>query len=156
VSSSQEALKAHILSFSVSDVFVQACKEWKLAFIYKTEELDHCPCGQPIKEHCEIANRYNGARTFVGNVCINRFLRLETATLFSGLRRIQEDRTANTNVDLIHYANERGFLYPGEFAFLLSTARKRLLSDKQLAWKEKINRRIIEQIVVRRLPRAGG
>ena len=33
---------------------------------------------------------------------------------------------------------------------MMQTKRKRKLSDKQLAWKEKINNRIINQTIVRR------
>jgi len=103
-------------------------------------------------EHCEIANRVTGNQTFVGNVCINRFLNLDTATLFGGLKRIRKDASANANERLIAYAESKGFLFENEAAFLRSTARKRGLSEKQLAWKEKISRRILEQIVVRKLP----
>lgn len=148
----QEDLKKHILALSQAQDFTQACKEWRLIGIYLTEEWDYCPCGQEIKEHCEIANRTTGAETFVGNVCINRFIPLNTATLFAGLKRIQANRTANVNEDLIAHAEARGLLFPNEGAFLRQTARKRILSTKQLAWKEKINRRILEGIVVRHLP----
>ncbi|HSC86358.1 MAG TPA: hypothetical protein VLC09_03780 [Polyangiaceae bacterium] len=152
MSSHQEALKAHILSLSKSQVFEAACREWALAGIYITEEFDSCPCGQDIKEHCEITNRITGAQTFVGNVCINRFMAMETETLFAGLKRIQKDLSANANEALIAYANRKGYLFERELAFLLQTARKRNLSVKQVEWKEKINRRILEGIVVRKLP----
>jgi hypothetical protein len=150
--SSQEALKAHILSLSQAEAFETACREWRLAGIYVTEEWDNCPCGQDIKEHCEILNKVTGSHTFVGNVCINRFINLGTATLFAGLRRLRDDPSANANEALIAYAQARGFLYANEFDFLARTARKRNLSEKQLAWKEKISRRIVEGIVVRKLP----
>jgi len=148
----QEDLKKHILAMSHAQDFTQACLEWHLVNIYLTEEWDNCPCGQDIKEHCEIANRVTGAQTFVGNVCINRFIPLNTATLFAGLKRIRANRVANVNEDLIAHAEARGFLFPKESVFLRQTARKRSLSEKQLAWKEKINRRILEGIVVRHLP----
>ena len=151
--SDQEALKAHILSLSRSTIFEVACQEWVLDGVYVTEEWDNCPCGQDIKEHCEIANRVTGAHTFVGNVCINRFINLGTAPLFSGLKRIRDDISANANEALIRYAQSKGFLFEKELDFLLQTARKRKLSEKQLAWKEKINRRILNGIVVQKLRR---
>ena len=150
--SSQESLKAHILSLSRSEVFETAVQEWRLAGVYLTEEWDNCPCGQEIKEHCEISNRLTGQCTFVGNVCINRFVDLGTAPIFAGLKRIRDDLGANANEALIAYALSKGFLYDKEPAFLRQTTRKRILSAKQLAWKEKINRRILEGIVVRKLP----
>jgi len=51
---------------------------------------------------------------------------------------------------VISYAEERGYLFDKEPAFLRSTVKKRDLSESQLAWKEKINRRILNQTVVRR------
>ena len=79
------------------------------------------------------------------------FIGIDTGTLFDGLKRIAEDPTANANLALINYANERGFLFnEKEYNFLLGTGRDRKLSPKQLAWKEKINRRILNQTVVAR------
>ena len=43
-----------------------------------SEEFDNCPCGQEIKEHCYIRNLLNGNKTYVGNVCINRFIGINT------------------------------------------------------------------------------
>jgi len=37
-----------------------------------------------------------------------------------------------------------------EYRFLLQTARKRVLSQAQLNWKRKINRRIFSQTIVQR------
>lgn len=117
-----------------------------------------------IKEHCEIRNRETGRHTFVGNVCINRFIDLGNAPIFAGLRKIRSDIGANANMALIAYAESKGFLFQKEVGFLVDTSRKRNLSVKQRAWKEKINRRIVEGILVRTLPqerrqepwRAGG
>jgi hypothetical protein len=65
------------------------------------------------------------------------------------LKRIAKDPTANANSDLIEHAMRMGYLYgEKEYTFLKKTVRKRILSEKQLAWKVKINRRIIAQTVV--------
>ncbi|MBK8276697.1 MAG: hypothetical protein IPK92_12945 [Nitrospira sp.] len=145
-----ERLKAHILPLSRANVFDVARTEWRLVAVEISEEFDNCPCGQEIKEHCYIQNSVTGHNTYVGNVCINRFIGIDTGNLFNGLRRIAEDDTTNANADVIDYANERGFLYDKEYAFLMSTRLKRTLSDKQKAWKQKINRRILNKIVVQR------
>ncbi|NMW31788.1 hypothetical protein HKD42_06925 [Altererythrobacter sp. RZ02] len=144
-------LEAHILQLSKADVFDLAKREWQLVAVEISEDWDNCPCGQDIKEHCYIENRETGFKTYVGNVCINRFIGIDTGTLFDGLKRIAKDPAANANLALIEYANERGFLYnEKEYNFLLRTVRDRKLSPKQLAWKEKINRRILNQTVVAR------
>ena len=146
-----ERLKAHILSLSVGQTFDIARTEWSLKAIELSDEWDQCPCGQDIKEHCYIHNRYSGANTYVGNVCINRFIQIETGNLFEGLRRIREDVRANANADLIEHAWRMGYLFDvKEYSFLKQTVRKRHLSEKQLAWKEKINRRILAATVVQK------
>ncbi|EKY5002864.1 hypothetical protein QFX71_001773 [Citrobacter amalonaticus] len=145
-----EKLKQHILSLSESNYFETARTEWNLHSIEVSEEFDSCPCGQPIKEHCYIENRENGKKTYVGNVCINRFMNIDTGTLFDGLKRIKSNRKANANKALIDYANGKGYLYDNEYGFLISTMNKRKLTDKQIAWKERINERILNEIVVKR------
>ncbi|MBN8817436.1 MAG: hypothetical protein J0I80_01800 [Sphingomonas sp.] len=146
-----ERLKAHILPLSMANDFESARQEWHLEAIEISEEWDHCPCGQEIKEHCYIRNGVNGNSTYVGNVCINRFIKIDTGSLFEGLKRIAADETANANHDLIEYAYRMGYLFgENEYRFLRQTAYKRNLSSAQLDWKRKINRRIISQTVVNR------
>ena len=146
-----ENLKAHILPLSHSQSFAIASTEWDLVSIEITDDFDHCPCGQDIKEHCYIRNRVTRAETYVGNVCINRFLHISTGSLFDGIKRLKADPTANANDAVIEYAHQRGYLYDDkEYNFLKCTRLKRKLTDKQAAWKEKINRRILEGIVVQK------
>jgi len=146
-----EKLSRHVLSLSMSQDFEVARTEWSLVMVEISEEVDQCPCGQGIKEHCYIRNRVNGNETYVGNVCINRFIKIDTGNLFDGLKRIAKDVTANANSDLIEHAFRMGYLYDErEYTFLKQTMRKRKLSAAQVAWKEKINRRIVGQTVVRK------
>lgn len=145
-----ERLKGHILPLSRATSFELARREWVVEYVEISDEFDSCPCGQEIKEHCYIRNTVTGHRTYVGNVCVNRFVGIDTGSLFDGLKRIRDNPSANANLAVIAYAEERGYLHDKEYAFLLSTARKRILSDKQRAWKEKINRRILGQIIVKR------
>ena len=148
-----ERLKAHILPLSRSNRFDVARTEWDLVGVEISEESDNCPCGQEIKEHCYITNRITGESTYVGNVCINRFIGIDTGTLFDGLKRIAKDPYANANLDVIEHGRKLGFIYDAEYAFLVQTRLKRNLSPKQLEWKRKINRRITQQISVQRRTR---
>ncbi|MBU9461647.1 hypothetical protein KTE57_18915 [Burkholderia multivorans] len=144
-----ENLRARIVPLSVSQRFDIARTEWPLVAVEISEEFDHCPCGQEIKEHCYIRNRLNGNETYVGNVCINRFIQIDTGNLFDGLKRIAKALTANANNDFIEHAYRMGYLYSEkEYTFLKQTMRKRNLSDAQIAWKTKINMRIVAQTVV--------
>jgi hypothetical protein len=143
-------LQSHILPLSRASTFEAARIEWVLEFVEVSEEFDSCPCGQEIKEHCYIRNTVTGYQTYVGNVCVNRFIGIDTGNLFDGLRRIKDDPRANANLAVIDYAESKGFLFDKEPDFLRSTVRKRNLSAAQKAWKEKINRRILNKTVVQR------
>lgn len=145
-----ERLKAHILPLSNAQSFEHARREWSLIGVEVSEEFDNCPCGQEIKEHCYIRNGINGNATYVGNVCINRFIGIDTGNLFDGIKRIVRDSSANANEDLIEHAYRFGYIYENEYKSLMETRRKRLLSEKQLAWKQRINRRITNRIVVQK------
>lgn len=145
-----ERLRAHILPLSHARRFDEARLEWELVGVEISEEFDRCPCGQPIKEHCYITNSVTARSTFVGNVCINRFIGIDTGNLFQGLKRIAADPYANANWDVIEHGLKLGFIYESERTFLIETRLKRALSQKQREWKRKINRRITEQIVVQR------
>jgi hypothetical protein len=144
-------LKTPILARSKAETFDVACREWDLVGIEVSEELDNCPCGQQIKEHCFIQNRVTGHKTFVGNVCVNRFMGISTSTLFDGLRRVKDDPLARPNEALINHALSRGYIYgEKEHTFLTGIRRKRILSTKQRDWSLKINRRIVNSIVVKK------
>lgn len=145
-----ERLKAHIVPLSAAQNFDTARFEWDLIFVEISDEPDHCPCGQQILEHCYIRNRITLRETYVGNVCINRFLGIDTGNLFDGLKRIRDEVTANANDAVIEYAQKNGFLFEREYHFLHSAKLKRRLSAPQLAWKAKINRRILSRTIVRR------
>lgn len=148
-----ERLKAHIIPLSNAKEFNAARREWDLIGIEVSEEFDQCPCGRDIKEHCYIRNRVNGNTTYVGNVCINRFIGIETGNLFAGLKRLATDNSANANADLIEHAYMFNYIYEEEYKFLKETRFKKKLSPKQLAWKQKINRRITNRTVVQRRSR---
>lgn len=149
-----DRLREHILPLSNSTDWSNAKNEWRLVGIEVQEEWDNCPCGKEIKELCHLRNQLNGNVTHVGNVCVNRFIGIETGNLFAGLRRIIDDETANANEDLIIHSYQFGYIFESEYNFLMQTRRKRILSIKQLDWKRRINRRIINQTVVRKKPLA--
>lgn len=153
-----EHLMEHILKWSVASDFDTAKSEWELYRIKFVQDYGKCPCTKEIKEHCYIVNKLNGNKTHVGNVCIKQFMKIEVANrLFAGLKRIQSNPSAKPNMDLIEYAMKNGFLYgDNEYEFLQSIKKGRKLSDEQAAWIRKINRRIVLEIEVQRLPDNNG
>ncbi len=145
-----ENLKKHILPLSNSNEFHDAKNEWKLVDVEIQEDWDNCPCGKDIKELCYIKNQLNGNKTYVGNVCVNQFIGIQTGNLFAGLKRIAKDSSANANEDLIIHSYNLGYIYENERKFLMDTKNKRNLSEKQKTWKEKINKRIVNNTVVKK------
>lgn len=147
-------LKNHILPLSEEKINFEVAKsEWMLDHVMITEEFGKCPCSHPIKEHCYMKNKINGKCTYVGNICVRRFMDIDTGNLFSGLARIQKKDTSKPNLAVIEYAQQRRNLFAGgnEYTFLKDIRQKRKLTIKQESWLKKINRRIILGIVVRRL-----
>lgn len=143
-----EQLKEHILNLSDSQNFQVACREWEMVGCYVSETLDECACGMGIKEQCFIKNQITGNETYVGNVCINRFMGIEnTKNLFSGLKRITDNLEANTNESVINLATARGVINEKESAFLIDTSRKRYPTNRQINWKIDLNRKIIRNLI---------
>lgn len=150
---SVERLRAHILSLSEADSFNEAKLEWVLDGVCVTQEFGQCPCGVRIKEHCCLLNGRNGNTTWVGNVCVRKFMDINADMLFRALNRVRNNNSAKPNIALIEYAWRRGYLYgPHEYEFLTNICRRHIPSERQMHWLQKINRRIVESIVVRRIP----
>lgn len=150
-----EKLKRHILPLSVNNTdFDAAKKEWALAHVMFTNNPGTCPCSKyPIHEFCYLKNNENGNETYVGNVCVYRFIEIDTRSIFTGLKRIKESALTHPNSAVIEYANDKGYLYgDNEVEFLEQIKGKRKLSEAQEHWLSKINRRIVEAIVVNDLP----
>ena len=141
------ALQEHILARSMSKYWNEAVSEWIQSISIYSQIPVQCPCGVIIKEQCYIYNTTTGAETFVGSKCIENFVPNFDHSLFDGLVRIQEDKRANTNAALCHYAYEQDVLSTKEFSFLLETCLSRKLSEKQLQWKERLNTKIISNMV---------
>lgn len=133
---SYQLLMKHIVPFSKSNDPKVARKEWVLVDVRLYDSFYSCPCGHRIKELCFIENKFTGRKTYVGNVCIKKFLGIDTGRLFDGLKRIANNNRANANEDLIIYAYKFGYIYDNEYNFLVQTKNKRKLTEKQFAWKK--------------------
>lgn len=144
----QLKLKNHIFELSnEQNNFSAACNEWDVLYFDLSEYWDNCPCGQDIKELCYIKNSLNGNTTFVGNVCVNKFMAINTTNVVAGLKRIIKNQDANINKALFEFAKQRDwFKSPKEEGFILQTMNKRNLSPAQLSWKQKINWRILNEL----------
>jgi hypothetical protein len=139
-----ELLSAHILTLSVSPIWASAREEWTLASIYISETHEQCPCSQyPIYEICTIRNMRNGNETDVGNVCVKQFVGIDSSSVFDCIKRIRQDIRRPLGSSAIAFFYEEGMITDWEANFLTDTLRKRNLSAKQAAVREKLNRKIL-------------
>lgn len=142
--SNQFKLFKEIIALSVAKIWEEAKLEWDLKHVYREDEPQTCLCGHtPIIEICVLQNRHNGNFADVGNVCVTKFLGLESDLIFSGLKRIAKDDDKALNEAATNYAFEQGWINEWEKNFCLDTMRKRKLSAKQAIKRAEINRLIL-------------
>jgi hypothetical protein len=142
--SNQFRLFEEIITRSVAKTWDEAKLEWDLKDVYREDEPQTCLCGHmPIIEICVLRNRRNGNQAEVGNVCVNKFLGLESDLIFDGLRRIAKDERKALNKAATEYAHKQGWITDWEKEFSSTTNRKRKLSEKQALKRSEINKRVL-------------
>lgn len=134
-----------IICLSESKEWDFAKLEWKFESAYYSEYLQRCLCGHyPIKNICVIKNRENSLITEVGNCCINKFLGIDDGNkIFSSVKRVQEDISASISAEVIEYLLRKNAISDFDYNFYKSIWRKRILSDKQLEIKKRINNQFL-------------
>lgn len=141
-----------IIELSESKIWLMAKEEWSLNYIEKIdlsdgEEPETCLCGHfPIIELCHIRNKINNREAVVGNVCVTKFMGINSDSLFTSIRRISSDNSKSISDELAIYAKDHGMLTDWEYKFCLDTKGKRKLSQKQMLKRVQINERLINSI----------
>lgn len=142
-----QQLAEEIIALSDADHWSAAKREWSFSHAYMCEDgyYQTCLCGHyPIKEICVISNDYNGNDTEVGNCCVNKFLEIESANkIFTSVKRLKEDMSKSMSEEVLDYLMEKRAITGSELEFYSDIIRKRKLSEKQEAYKQKINRKLI-------------
>lgn len=145
-----------IIARSAADNWEEAKREWDLVEIYREDEPLTCLCGHtPIIEICILRNQLNAGTAIVGNVCVNRFLGIESERIFEGLRRIHREPDKGLNAAATLYAFEKRWISKWEKDFSIDTNKKRKLSERQEAKRREINRRVLIQTTNRFKNRGG-
>lgn len=145
--SSQDNLKEELLKLSEATRWNAAKLEWAIDEIYWEDTPDTCLCGKfPIKELCFLRNVRNGHRALVGNVCVKRFLGLQSGSLFDGIKRISEDPEKALNAAAVDHAFSKGWINDWEFGFCTDTVRKRKLSFSQMQKRIQINNKVLAKV----------
>jgi len=104
-------LRDEILERSHLKEWEKAKLEWSLVAIYQSEENMECLCGHyPIREICEIANEKTGHTVEVGNVCVKKFLEIDSNKIFAAVKRVKKDINKGLNKDAIMHFHKVGIL----------------------------------------------
>lgn len=141
---SEYKLTAEIIRLSMAANWAAAKSEWSLVEVYESDEPDTCLCGHfPIIEICMIANKRNGNKATVGNVCVNKFLGLPSDNIFRSVKRIAKDNTKSLSLDAIDHAYAKKWITDWERDFSLDTRGKRNMSERQIAKRIQINNKVM-------------
>jgi hypothetical protein len=140
-------LAREIIALSASQNWDAAKLEWFLQEIYFEDEPGVCLCGHtPIIETCVLKNKANGNIAIVGNVCVKKFMGLNSDKIFQAVKRVRKEIDKSLNAEAIEYALEKGWINSKDKSFYLDVFRKRNLSEKQLKWKKDVNSRVLKGI----------
>ncbi len=140
-------LMQEILALSESGSWSIARTEWELNEVYFEDEPRTCLCSHfPIIEVCVLRNKLNGNLAEVGNVCVNRFIGIASKIIFDGIKRVAKDTTKALNLSAADYAQRKGWVNDWEHKFLVDTARKKILSSKQMSKRKQINRTVLSRM----------
>ncbi len=142
-----QKLKKEILALSNAHDWDTAKAEWQLVDVYDSEEQEECLCGHfPIREICTIKNRLNQNETEVGNVCVKKFLGLNSGAIFIAIKKIRDDESSAMGADAVVFFYEKNVLTDWEYEFYSNTRLKRNLSERQFDIREAINRKILAAV----------
>jgi hypothetical protein len=92
---------------------------------------------------CVLQNKRNGKSAEVGNVCVKKFLGLNSGKIFDSLKRVRDDIAKALNPDAIDFFFEKGVISGWERKFYIDTWRKRNLSRKQATTRQNINEKVL-------------
>lgn len=143
-----QKFKAAILAQSISQDWDEAKAEWELHIVYHDATDRACECGhQPIHQICMIKNRDNANELEVGNVCVNKFMRLFSNRIFAVLKRVEAEPTKSLNPAALDLFRHRGVIDHSEEQDYLGYWRKRTnMTNEQRAQKTDINARVLAYV----------
>ena len=116
-----------------------------LILFYKSGSPKKCLCGHyPIKNICVLKNVKNNKQTEVGNCCVSKFLHIDIGTkILAATERVKVDINKSIGSSILEYLKEKKFLSKYECNFYSDTLKKRKLTEKQLEFRVKINRKVL-------------
>ena len=142
-------LKSAILPLSHAQDWDEARLEWELTGIEYADGCPQtCPCTHyPIFELCTISNKLTRKNIVVGNVCVQRFLNIESADIFRSLSDIADDPDgASPSLRIIEFLVCKGIVNNWEHDFLIHNRGRQRFSEKQMMKRAEINKKILRYV----------
>ena len=148
---SEYKFTSKILNISESDIWDRAKLEWELSKIYFAEIPQRCLCGHsPILEICILENKFNHQMATVGNCCVKKFIGLPSDKIFQAVKRVHQDDHKSLNMEAIEYASDNNWISAWEYGFCTDTMKKRVLSQKQIEIRRRINGKVLPNMYLTR------
>jgi len=143
-----EKFRKAILGLSNSADWDTAKAEWQLHMVYEDPADRSCECEHsPIHQICVIKNSKNGNTTEVGNVCVQKFLRLMSNRIFAVIRRLRWDLGKSLNPKALDLFEERGVIsFSEKQDYLRYWRRRKNMSEAQRSQKFAINQRVLDYV----------
>lgn len=143
---SHQILSSELIKLSQAKTWDQAKLEWEVINVHKVDEPETCLCNHyPIIEICSIKNECTGEEARVGNCCVKKFNE-DSDKIFRAVARVRKDIERSLNAETLRLALKNEWILDKDYVFYFSVMRRRRLSDKQLAWKKDINRKITNKV----------
>ncbi len=140
---SEYLLTTELMKLSSASKWDEAKLEWDVSNIERVEEFETCLCGHfPIIEVCTIYNEKTRKEARVGNCCVKKFNE-KSDKIFKAVGRVKKDPEKAVNSETLLLAVKNNWIDTKSFSFYLDIIRKRKLSERQLAWKKRINEKIV-------------
>ena len=141
-------LRQELLELSRSTVWDEAKLEWDLQDAYWEDGFTHCLCGHGIKERCILFNKHTKCRALVGNCCVKRFApdlakSNSTDAAFASIRRVKKSYEKALHSQLVRRAHQLRRISAWAEAWYLRNRRSRTLTPKELAYRRRLNARIL-------------
>lgn len=126
----------------------QAKIEWDLEYVYTVGEKQTCLCGHhPIFQICQLRNAVNRNLAEVGNVCVHKFLGMQSKRVFAALKRIRADINKPLNPKTLEMFVGLGTISAQDEAAYLEFWRKRkCITEEQAKLKLRVNKAILAYV----------
>lgn len=138
-------LQAEMIALSQSDDWHQVKLEWDLEDVFIVNQNQVCLCGHhPIRQICTLRNFVTKSPAEVGNVCVQKFLGMNSRRVVNALKRISGDLEKSLNKEGIEMFRKLGVISNSDADdYLIFYRRRKNVTERQRSLKSKINRSVI-------------